>query len=287
MTPLVGLHADRPVHVETRGADRVVVKRYVAGGAEAVYAQMSALWASPFGADRRPPGLPRPIGLNADHEEVEMQFLPGDPIGSRGDLGLSVQQLPEVARLLADLHSSGVRVDRRRSPAALLRSSHRKVDELASTGGKDSADRFVVAELARRLLQRLALAVPTGTELVLSHGDFSPRNVLLTPDGLALIDFDRLQMAAPERDISYWGAWTWVTMLTTGQPPRWWVGDELALAYHGFRPAAPKSDPSALAFYRAVALLRIAHGWSALQAAPQTAALVLREALSLLDADEG
>jgi hypothetical protein len=42
-----------------------------------------------------------------------------------------------------------------------------------------------------------------------------------------------------------------------------------------------------VAFYRAVALLRIAHGWSALQAAPQTAALVLREALSLLDADAG
>ena len=113
----------------------------------------------------------------------------------------------------------------------------------------------------------------------------SPRRRAAGADGLALIDFDRLQMAAPERDISYWGAWTWVTMLTTGQQPRWWVGDELASAYTGFRPAAPKTDPSALGFYRAVALLRIAHGWSALQAAPQTAALVLREALSLLDAE--
>jgi len=42
------------------------------------------------------------------------------------------------------------------------------------------------------------------------------RNRMLdAPNGLALIDFDRLQMAAPERDISYWGAWTWVTMLST------------------------------------------------------------------------
>jgi aminoglycoside phosphotransferase (APT) family kinase protein len=282
MTPLVGLHADRPVHVETRGADRVVVKRYVAGGAEAVYAQMSALWASPFGADRRPPGLPRPIGVNQDRQEVEMQFLPGDPIGSRGDLGLSVQQLPEVARLLADLHGSGVRVDRRRSPAALLRSSHRKVDELDRTGIERSGS-AEVAQLARRVVERLAAGLPTPTELVLSHGDFSPRNVLLTPNGLALIDFDRLQMAAPERDISYWGAWTWVTMLTTGRQPSWRVGDDLALAYHRFRPAAPEPAPSA--FYRAVALLRIAHGWSALQAAPQTAALVLREALRLLAAE--
>ena len=106
------------------------MKRYVAGGADAVYWQMSALWSSPFGADRRPPGLPRPIAVHADREEVDMQFLPGDPIGSRGDLGLSVQLLPEVARLLADLHGSGVQVDRRRGPAALIRSSRRKADEL-------------------------------------------------------------------------------------------------------------------------------------------------------------
>jgi aminoglycoside phosphotransferase (APT) family kinase protein len=281
VTPLVGLHADRPVHVETRGAEKVVVKRYVAGGAEAVYAQMSALWWSPFGTARRPPGLPCPIGINADRDEVEMQFLPGDPIGSRGDLGLSVQLLPEVARLLADLHGSGVQVDRRRSPAALLRSSRRKVEELESAG--EQAHSSLVADLAHRVVERLADSVPSSPELVLSHGDFSPRNVLLTPDGLALIDFDRLQMAAPERDISYWGAWTWVTMLTTGAQPSWQVTDDLASSYNRFRPISADPEPSSAAFYRAVALLRIAHGWSALQAAPQTAAQVLREALRLLD----
>jgi aminoglycoside phosphotransferase (APT) family kinase protein len=281
MTVLGGLHADRPVHLETRCGDNVVVKRYVAGGAEAIYGQMCALWSSPFGAERRPPGLPRPIRVNADREEVEMQFLPGDAIGSRGDLGLSVQQLPEVARLLADLHRSGVLVDRRRSPSGLLRSSRRKVDELTRTG-REGTRGAGVAELARQLVELLALAVPVTTELVLSHGDFSPRNVLLTPKGLALIDFDRLQMAAPERDISYWGAWTWVTMLTSGRQPSWRVADDLSLAYNSFRGTAAGADPSSSAFYRAVALLRIAHGWSALQAAPQISTLVLREALRLL-----
>jgi hypothetical protein len=71
-------------------------------------------------------------------------------------------------------------------------------------------------------------------------------------------------------------------LLTTGQEPSWRVADDLAVAYNGFRPAAAGTDASSSAFYRAVALLRIAHGWSALQAAPQTAALVLGEALRLL-----
>ena len=277
MTVLADRHADRPVRLETRGADQVVVKRYLAGGAATVYADMGALWSSPFGESRRPPGMPRPIGLDVTRAEVEMAYLAGEPIGSRGQLGLSVQLLPEVGRLLADLHGSGVAVHRRRGPAALLRSARRKVEELGRTVGSNVDHRETVG-LARQVVKSLAAAVPATAELVVSHGDFSPRNVLLTPQGLALIDFDRLQMAAPERDISYWGAWTWVTMLTSGLQPSWQVADDLALAYSDVRPQ-PSTDRSTTAFYRALALLRIAHGWSALQAAPTTSALVLREAL--------
>ncbi len=282
MTVLTDRHADRPVHLESRCGATVVVKRYLAGGAETVYDDMRALWSSSFGETRRPPAMPRPIGINAAQRELEMEYLAGEPIGSRGDLGRSGQLLPEVARLLADLHGSGVVVDRRRGPAALLRSAGRKVDDLERAVGDDPRQRHLV-DLARQVLGDLSAAIPPAPELVISHGDFSPRNVLLTPSGIALIDFDRLQMAAPERDISYWGAWTWVTMLTSGQQPSWAVADDLARAYGCVRPL-PDNGSGPWAFYRATALLRIAHGWSALQAAPQTSALVLREALRLLAA---
>ena len=280
MTVLADRHADRPVRLETRGAEKVVVKRYLAGGADTVHADMCALWSSSFGQNRKPPGMPRPIGLDAARAEVEMEYLTGEPIGSRGHLGMSVPLLPEVGRLLADLHGSGVEVTRHRGPAALLRSARRKVADL-DRGTSDDPDHRTAVDLAHQVVQVLSAVVPPTPELVVSHGDFSPRNVLLTPSGLALIDFDRLQMAAPERDISYWGAWTWVTQLTSGLQPSWQVADDLALAYTAARPLSGITRTTT-AFYRALALLRIAHGWSALQAAPQTSALVLREALQIL-----
>lgn len=271
-------HADRPVRVDRRGGDTVLVKRYVAGGAEAVHSAMCALWASPFGRSRRPPGLPRPRGVDPVRGEVEMQFLTGDLIGRRGDPGLSVGLTPDVGRLLLDLHRSGVRVDRRRDPAALVRSGRRKVDELTRAAGPRSA----VPALARQVVEGLAAAIgPTG-RLVVSHGDFSPRNVLLTASGLVLIDFDRLQMAEPARDISYWGAWHWVTGLSSGHLPTWQVGDDLAESYLRSS-SGPRDDVSpSWTFYRVSALLRIVHGWSSLQSAPDLTTKVLREALRLL-----
>lgn len=281
MTAPAGVHADRPVRLVSRGGRTTVVKRYLAGGAQEIHGQMCELWASPFGHGRRPPGLPRPIGVDPVFEEVEMQFLVGEPIGSRGDLGRSVQLLPEVARLLADLHGSGVRVARRRDPAALVRSARRKVDEL----GLDRDDPgSAVHVLGRRVADRLVEAMPPAGELVVSHGDFSPRNVLSTPSGLALIDFDRLQMCEPQRDISYWGAWTWATMLIGGGRPGWQVADDLAAAYRLVRPTVADAGHASWAFYRAAGLLRIAHGWSALRSAPRITALVLGEAALLLDA---
>ncbi len=281
MTAPAGVHGDRPVYLVSRDGQTIVVKRYLAGGAQAIHGQMRELWASPFGQGRRPPGLPCPMGVDPIRHEVEMQFLAGEAIGSRGDLGRSVQLLPEVARLLADLHASGVRVARRRDPAALVRSGRRKVDELGEPGG---GHRSAVRILGRQVIDRLAEAMPPAGELVVSHGDFSPRNVLATPSGLALIDFDRLQMCEPQRDISYWGAWTWVALLLSGGRPSWQVADGLAAAYRLARPAAADPGPASWAFYRAAGLLRIAHGWSALRSAPKITAQVLGEAVLLLSA---
>jgi aminoglycoside phosphotransferase (APT) family kinase protein len=45
------------------------------------------------------------------------------------------------------------------------------------------------------LLRRLEETMPSIDRLVLSHGDFSARQLLVTSDGLAVIDFDALRLA--------------------------------------------------------------------------------------------
>jgi aminoglycoside phosphotransferase (APT) family kinase protein len=274
-------HPDRLVRLADGPGGRQVVKRYLDGSGPSVYTAMLALWGSPFGAARHPPGLPRPLWLDRETGDLAMEFVAGEPIGARGDLGSSVERLPEVALLLADLHASGVNSGRRRDAAALLRSCRRKVADLQRDAPQGrSATRL--AALADRLMYRLepALLGRRSVVLVPSHGDFSPRNVLASPAGLVLIDFDRLQNAEPARDIAYWGAWTWVTQLCTGTTPSWAVGDELAQLYvdAGGRLVPGDGDPA----YRAAALLRIAHGWSALARRPDLAAEVLAQAHRLL-----
>src|SRR5206468_866896 len=95
-------------------------------------------------------------------------------------------------------------------------------------------------------------------ELVPSHGDFSPRNVLVAPERrLALIDWDRLQCADPARDIAYMGTWCWVSALRQGKVPEWSVLERSVARYNLLRPRA--AVEMRLSFYIAAGLVRIAH----------------------------
>lgn len=159
---------------------------------------------------------------------------------------------------------------RRRSASRILRSLERKVPELHDSLRVPFAQ--VVAGLGRR--------VPSGERLVISHGDFSPRNVLVTRSTLVLIDFDRLQMAGPARDVEYLGAWAWATTCLNGGQPDWELGDRFAAEYELVAGAASLEHRS---FHRAAALLRIAHGWSALRTRPDVAYAVVAEAARVSD----
>jgi len=127
---LLGNHLDRPVRLEARQGREVVVKAYRRGGSRQVHDDMLTLWRSPFGRDRRPPGLPEPLSVDPSTDELVMARVPGLPLGSRGDLGDSAPRLPEVMALLADLHQSGVTVSRVRSAHRIVASSRRKVSDL-------------------------------------------------------------------------------------------------------------------------------------------------------------
>jgi hypothetical protein len=185
-------HADRPVRVGTWHGRQAVIKDYRCGGAHAAASSMTALWHSPFGRTRRPPGLPEPIALEG--LSLVMEQIDGPAAGSRGELGATAQVTEAAAVLLADLHGSRAEVARKRSGSGIVRSLERKLRQLEAPRVQL---RFAKALAA---LDEHAL----DGELVVGHGDFSPRNMLLSGDGPRLIDFDRCQMAPRERDVSYW-----------------------------------------------------------------------------------
>jgi aminoglycoside phosphotransferase (APT) family kinase protein len=262
-------HDDRLVQRCEIDGVAVIRKRYLHADAAAVFTAMAALWSSPFGAGRTPPGMPEPLRLHDDRGGMDMSVVDGPMLGARGDLGALPAHVDELARLLADLHTSGVTVPRRRTAARLVASLERKFE-----GGRHD------------VLDHLALRAPLLDEaLVVSHGDFSPRNVVVTPMGLRLIDFDRLQMAGAGRDVQYLAAWAWVTDVVSCRAPRdraWTVGDHFQVAYAARRPEVADELMAGRAFHRASSLVRIAMSWSSLRHDSAATEVVLAEAMRQL-----
>lgn len=265
-------HADRPVYRAETGRGPVAVK-CTASDSAGPHRDLLELWDSSFGRTRRPPGLAEPLGWSSAIRAVVTDWLPGTPLARRGEPPPPVDHLPAVAVLVADLHASGVRHRRHRDAEGIMRSTQRKAAELGSTDLGDLAGR-VVAAMARRL--------PDDEEMVPTHGDFSPRNVMVTADGPRLIDFDRLQLSDPARDVCYYGAWLWTTGLLHDGHPSWRDGETLIDHYLSHRPAARLEGQ--LEFHRAAALMRIVHGWTVLRRSAELARPVLDEALRILRA---
>ncbi len=259
-------HADRIVQRGNRAGRAVVTKTYRDADAGEVHDAMLALWGSPLGAGRTPPGIPEPLGR--DGATLTMSFVDGNALGVRGNSGSTSAKMPELARLLADLHGSGVTVRRIRSARKLLRSVNRKADRVSPA----LREPFLAA------LDAAAAAAPTDEDLVVSHGDFSPRNVLVNESGLVLIDFDRLQMAGRGRDVAYLGAWLWVTEMQDGAIPTWDDADAFLSCYAAAGGVTVDSLRDTASFHRSAALLRIAQSWSSLAGRPDQAMAVITEA---------
>ncbi len=270
-------HADRPVRIEEDPEGKIrVIKRYNLGNGAQVYEQMGELWRSQFGLGRPcGPGMPEPVGFDHSVGELTMAFVPGEALATRGTLGDALSQSRQVGRLLADLHLSAVELPRRRGKRALVRSTSRKVQERRNgVAGPWFADALHAISSAWTAPQEPAKLVP-------SHGDFSPRNVFASPRGLVLIDFDRLQASDPERDVAYWQAWLWVTAMTSTNPHQdaWALGDEFVASYTAAVGLDEQDFQNGLGVHQAVALVRIAHGWSSLRGDSEALRMVLTEAV--------
>jgi hypothetical protein len=129
----------------------VVVKGLPAERRARVFAGLQALWTSPFGSARTPPGLGEPIAEVPESGAVVLERVDGVPAGRRGHLEQTAAHVPEIALLLADLHGSGVRLPRTRSALDVARAVDRVIEERAPA--------VVLAEL-REIARRLRVLAP-------------------------------------------------------------------------------------------------------------------------------
>lgn len=227
----------------------VVVKLYPSGGGEECWENMAALWRSSFGERRSPPGLPRPLEYLSSIGALVIERLPGCPLAESGEP--DADAIEATMRLAASLHECDARPARRRSAERILRSVRRKAERISRLAPGLARD-------VRRVAEALEAAHATDGDLVPCHGDFSPRNVLVGWKRLALIDWDRFQLADPARDVAYFGTSCWVGRLRRGREGDWSALDLSVAAYLALRPACRIADR--LDFHVIAGLLRIADG---------------------------
>ncbi len=134
-----------------------------------------------------------------------------------------------LAARFARLHGSGARLSRPFTPFAAIA-------RLAAQAGTDALPADLVAALARA---RRELSLARARDAMPIHGDPVPANVLATPAGIVLIDWDHAGMGDPGWDIAYFA-------LEAGLLP----AEEAALAAaHG----AAGLDPRRLALHKMTA----------------------------------
>jgi aminoglycoside phosphotransferase (APT) family kinase protein len=246
-TPLAG---GRPDHVSVRARTRYgteVVARLAPHRGEQAFTNMRTLWASTFGAQRKPPGLPEPLDYIPDPGILIAEYVPGRPLAEAARI--SDSDAHTTSELLVALHECNVQPQTRRTSRGIVRSARRKADRIAELAPQ-------YADAARSLADAIESQRGNDTGLVPSHGDFSPRNVLAASDRFVLIDWDRLQLADPARDLVYFGISTWLPRLRRGRLPDRHLLNAVIRGYTARRSSPELKDQ--LPFHIAAGLLRIA-----------------------------
>jgi aminoglycoside phosphotransferase (APT) family kinase protein len=105
------------------------------------------------------------------------------------------------------------------------------------------------------LVRELVGARPAPGRRVLGHGSFRPGQVVVDGADLALLDLDAAGPAAPERDLG--NAMAYLDWAYLRRPQRG-AGDLSAALVEGYLDSGAAVDPSALAWWHAAALAKIA-----------------------------
>ena len=238
-----------------------------------------------------PTRFPRPVAYGPATRLLITEELAGQPVvpqlmksvlAAAGDahpeeeLALRAA-VRESGRALAVLHCSDVATAPVRSATDELAAVHRQLEVVGAVWPE-------VGERVRRRIDRLAEDVPDAPDLVLSHGDFTPSQVLLDGRTPAVVDFDTLCWADPALDLGRYLAHLELLVRKIGGPSVTTLVEDLTdqfLTGYGEATARTASGAAALdriAFYRATTLAR-----TALNSCRQLKSYRLELAISLLD----
>ena len=258
------------VPVLTRTGRAAVAKCYPSDRGALAFANMQALWRSSFGERRQPPGLPQPIDYLPETGTLIMERLSGRPLAELE--AADAISIAEAVKLVAALHDCEARPTKKRDRRRIVREIKRNLTTSAEVAPE-------YAGVLGAVMEALEASDDEDPEIVPCHGDFSPRNVLIGADRVALIDWDRLEWADPARDVTYFGTWCWVWALRRKTRPDWSVLQQVVESYRGLRRIT--LTEARLGFHVAAGLMRIAHGmitfWpSDVHLVPQLAAEALR-----------
>lgn len=140
--------------------------------------------------------VPRRLGHSARHRMLLLEWLPGQPLSEvLQDPSLRLSALEKVGAALAELHAQ-------QCPSLPTRSGTCDAVSLRSAAAAVAALCPPLAERTSRLSHTLeSFLESTAAPRCAIHGDFYADQVLITPDAVAILDFDRARLGDPAADL--------------------------------------------------------------------------------------
>jgi len=157
--------------------------------------------------NRAEAGVPRPVALLSDLGLSLQERVSGRTLDQLDDPA-RVSALGAAARWLSRLHAVGFAFERRVNPA----SERRKMSEWSALVAQHLPDVAAVASALQRRLDTLApLAEMPGSAPI--HKDFHYQHVLVSGDGVRIIDLDEVRSGEPGHDVAHFSAYLWLLSL--------------------------------------------------------------------------